>query len=191
MEQTDVISLPDDIIIKIFYFLEDDKRTQYNLKIMNKHYNSLLKQKPFICEVINKYVNYLISKGIEYDDYDKKVSEIYYNFSDDEYEVEWHIENMMNKFHQKKNIEIDQYSNGILNSNIESFHISGIITDKIPESLITNLSLDINKFMDKQIADFHPNSNYKIRDIIHPSLYPYIFKKDGVKNIDIDFWGCN
>lgn len=76
---------------------------------------------------------------------------------------------------------------------IKKFEDSGIIVKSI--SNIDDLLKEIKIYESKTTADYHPFSKKMIRDVVHPSLYPYIDKVSKLKNkinkekeIKKDFW---
>jgi hypothetical protein len=84
------------------------------------------------------------------------------------------------------------------NSKIKSFDHSGVIFDNLNPEDYNEFKLEIDKYANKTPKDFHPFSNNRVRDLIHPSMYPYIkgVSKIKVENLDItnlasqktDYW---
>ena len=54
--------------------------------------------------------------------------------------------------------------------------------------IVNQLEKEINNFAKNSKKDFHPFSNKKVRDLVHPSLYPYI---KGKSKISIDMKNNN
>jgi predicted DNA-binding WGR domain protein len=67
------------------------------------------------------------------------------------------------------------------------FLSSGIITKKIPNILTKNMYNSIVNFSNKTKIDYHPHSNNKVRDIVHPSIYPLLVKIKKTNN-KTDIW---
>jgi len=44
----------------------------------------------------------------------------------------------------------------------------------VDEALVTRLRADVNRLIELEPVDYHPGSGTKVRDLVHPSLYPYI-----------------
>jgi hypothetical protein len=82
------------------------------------------------------------------------------------------------------------------NSNIKSFNESGIIFSELNDIDYLELRQEIEKYQNKIEKDFHPFSDNKVIDIVHPSLYPYIKNKAKITKVDItkvkknatDYW---
>jgi len=66
----------------------------------------------------------------------------------------------------------------------------------VPEPLRLRLNAQLQRLIDDEPADFHPGSGDRVRDLVHPSLYPYVTGtsvSDAVltvrENPDYDRWG--
>jgi hypothetical protein len=70
---------------------------------------------------------------------------------------------------------------------IMSFLKSGIIVKHISNHIIENMIESINLFVKTIDIDYHPNSNNKVIDIVHPSLYP-LSKLIKQNNNLTDYW---
>ena len=44
----------------------------------------------------------------------------------------------------------------------------------VDPGLVHALRADVQRLMDLEPVDYHPNSGTKVRDLVHPSLYPYV-----------------
>jgi predicted DNA-binding WGR domain protein len=53
----------------------------------------------------------------------------------------------------------------------------------VPEELQQNLNQHFEELLKNEEEDFHPGSSKKVRDLVHPSLYPYI-KGESKTNIE-------
>lgn len=47
----------------------------------------------------------------------------------------------------------------------------------VPEALKKSLSKSFDAMVKKEKVDYHPGSGTRVRDLVHPSLYPYVRKK--------------
>ena len=145
-------------------------------------------------EVINNYINYLIKLAKKYEDYQEKLYIIFPEKIDNKYQYEnemdydYFIRDKMKEYHTKNNKSIEKYINFLQNKNISSFYKSGIIVKNIPKKIKISLLNSINNYSDKLVIDYHPGSENKVIDIVHPSIYPLItnIKKSF---LDKDYWG--
>ena len=123
------------------------------------------------------YKNKLLEKS-DYDDeyYDyvcEKVSEYYESKLPE-------INSEIKKF-QNRNITKNQHSSGFTNT--------GIIVTKINVDIKTSTLELINKFSTKSKIDFHPGSEDRVRDLVHPSVYPLVRDDQKEPNVKkTDFW---
>jgi hypothetical protein len=97
------------------------------------------------------------------------------------------FDNEMDTFYYQIIAKIKKEETTIQNNIPLSFMKSGIINKTINKSLKNELLELINNFADKTHIDYHPNTNEKVRDIIHPSIYPLILDKK-FPNEALDFW---
>ena len=44
----------------------------------------------------------------------------------------------------------------------------------VDANLVGRLRADVKRLIDEEPVDYHPGSGTKVRDLVHPSLYPYI-----------------
>ena len=141
-------------------------------------------------EVINPVIDFLKKITEKYDDYQNKLYEkIYKDDNDDnEDENEYEYENKMTNFHHKNLPIIEKNLNKYQNKKVGNFYRSGIIVKSINKKLKEDTLYNINNFADKSLIDYHPGSDDKVRDIVHPSLYPYIHNNFQNNNIKKDFW---
>ena len=134
-------------------------------------------------EIINPVVSYLIQMADKYAEYQEKLYEKYE--SDEGEDI---FDNNMNKFHQKNSKLIMKTLEKLQNKKVSSFYKSGIIIKSISKKLKEETLENINQFANKTSIDYHPGSDNKVRDIVHPSLYPYIKKTVSVNHEGKDFW---
>lgn len=86
-------------------------------------------------------------------------------------------------------IETEEYTKLIQNSELcNDLDEHNVISKIIPCSLIDDLASSINIFSNKKTKDYHPKSDKKVLDIVHPSLYPYISEPCGQCEPKTDFW---
>ena len=67
------------------------------------------------------------------------------------------------------------------NSNVESFNKSGIILKKLDKKNVNKILVEIENYSRKIKVDYHPFSDNKVIDIVHPSLYPFVKGKSKLK----------
>ena len=94
-------------------------------------------------------------------------------------------------FYNKKYKNIDTKIESFQNKNILPVLKSGVIIKHINTKVKDNLLKSINIFSENKPADYHPGSDNKVLDIVHPSLYPLInenIKKVNKKVNKLDFW---
>lgn len=118
-------------------------------------------------ELVNPFLSFLKSITTEY----TKIFEKNMEKNEDEF---YCADVDTDKYHEKRVKAIEKYFIQQQNENIRSFEECGIIQGNINEKISSELLDLINKYCDKQKPDYHPKSNNRIRDIVHPSLYPYM-----------------
>ena len=128
---------------------------------------------------INLFISFLQDMGKKIG---IKMEELYYKYkkihdNDDELTV----------FYNKKYGNIDKQIEKFQKKNILPFLKSGIIVKKVNNKIKEDLLKNINIFSSKKNVDYHPGSNNKVLDIVHPSLYPFINSNIKKPN-DFDFW---
>ena len=106
---------------------------------------------------------------------------------DDLDENEELFDNEMDTFYYQIIAKIKKEETTTQNNIPLSFMKSGIINKTINKSLKNELLELINNFADKTHIDYHPNTNEKVRDIIHPSIYPLILDTEFPDEAH-DFW---
>ena len=95
-------------------------------------------------------------------------------------------EQTLNYYNSKLNF-INSQLDFFQNREIISFNNTGIFVGKINNEIKSELLNLINNFANNTIIDYHPGSNNKVRDLVHPSIYPYI-KSKKIKSTKTDFW---
>lgn len=71
-----------------------------------------------------------------------------------------------------------------LEGDLDFWNSSGVVIGELNKEIIEELSLTM-KFLKKNIPiDYHPGSGKRVRDIVHPSLYPFI--ENETKAFDLD-----
>lgn len=141
-------------------------------------------------DLINEHHNFLEKL---YEELNDKYGKINKNDTKKYSEYKKELDNIMAKvniYFENKLPQIDEHIKKYQNKIINNFNESGVIENKIPNIIRINVLESIKKYADKSIIDYHPYSNNKIRDIIHPSLYPLILESiDYDKNTKkVDFW---
>jgi len=156
-------------------FLIIKKLIYYNTGYINTIINKRMSQ--------HKFMDFIYSYTEKYDKYRKTLLQD--SLLDDNT-----YESLMLQFHKENIIEFQEKIEQIQNSKIMSFNQSGIITKKLNIDLKNKLLENINLFSNKQIPDYHPGSDNKVQDIIHPSLYPLQINLNKEFNSDIvqDYW---
>jgi len=125
-------------------------------------------------------INYFLSLAKKYNIIQKKLYKKY----DNDYDK---IEELIQEFHNKNKPVIQKKLETLQNKKIAGFQNSGIINKQLKSTLSKDLLKSINKFASSIKPDYHPGSNNRILDIIHPSIYPLITSV--VKSDDkVDFW---
>lgn len=76
----------------------------------------------------------------------------------------------------------------IQNQKVKKYLESGVIFTKMSIGLVNKLESEIEKFAKKSRKDYHPFSNSKVRDLVHPSLFSYINGVSNLKN-NLDITG--
>lgn len=70
------------------------------------------------------------------------------------------------------------------NQELAEWNESGILKDKLPEDLLQNLEQKIETYASKTRKDYHPGTKNRVRDLVHPSLFPYIKGETETLNLD-------
>jgi predicted DNA-binding WGR domain protein len=182
-------------IIKSTFKTEKEAITEYNKKInekTNKGYDKIKKntskkisnQNELKIVFINSFLEYLNTVSNKYGIYQENL----YNkmYEDDNFDDKL-INDKLEKFHESNIDTINKNILKIQNKKTLPFIKSGIIVKNLNKNLKDNLLQSINEFSKKINVDYHPNTDNKVRDIVHPSLYPLILKKKLSKKI-LDFW---
>ncbi len=147
-------------------------------KVSKKQKSNIMKKK---IEVVNPFINYLIQLAEKYNEKQEKLWE-----NDDSDEDKYDKE--MEKFHDKNKETIINNLKKFHSKKVMPFFKSGVITKNITDKLRKDLLNSINSFANKIPVDYHPGSNNRVRDIVHPSLYPLILKEKKNNNQNVDFW---
>ena len=138
--------------------------------------------------IINSFLEYLKTVANKYSNYQESLQDKIYKEDKDNYiENEKIVNKKLEEFHE---LNFDNIKNNIIkiqNKKILPFMKSGIIVKRLNKSLKNELLQSINEFSKKIIIDYHHNTENKVRDIVHPSLYPLILKKK-LSNKVLDFW---
>jgi predicted DNA-binding WGR domain protein len=194
-------------IIK-FETVEQTKQ-EYNKRIkekLNKGYQNSKSPKTGttklenIIETKNDYIKYLLDISYYYCDYNEELRNKYIfgektdkeldkYMKTEQYEKDYNmILKKMTEYHIKKLKDIVKYTDILQNKHVSSFGKSGIIIFALKKSVQRDLLNNINTFANKTEKDYHPGSENRIRDIVHPSLYPYIDKQKSSITDKTDYW---
>ena len=166
---------------KIVYKNDSEALEEYKKRIRekkNKGYSKIEKNKHKI-EIINPIIYYLIDLTNEFTLYRDELQNKLHNQNN--------INTLIDTYYKKNIISTEKYINKLQNKKIMSFMKSGIITKKINKNIQKNILNLINQYCNKTSIDYHPSSDNKVRDIIHPSLYPLIKKVRKSKKL-VDYW---
>ena len=55
----------------------------------------------------------------------------------------------------------------------------------VDAALVERLRADVRQLLDREPVDYHPGSGTKVRDLVHPSLFPYIEGRSVLLNPDL------
>jgi len=136
--------------------------------------------------VINEYLDFLTNFASHVHEHSNIL------LKDEKYrDDEYYYDNFFKEIKEFYDSKLDLIENQIdifQNRNIDSFENTGIITNKIDQNIKSKLLELINNYANKTEIDYHPGSQNRVRDIIHPSLYPYIHKKKPKKINSLDFF---
>jgi predicted DNA-binding WGR domain protein len=129
-------------------------------------------------QTISSYINDLLKFTNTIGDKQNKIIE---NMEDKSYEE------YMKKYYDKHFVQFNKVINKYQTKKIGSFIQSGIIVKHIPTKMAKSILEQVNLFANSIDIDYHPNSDKKVRDIIHPSIYPLIIKTTH-SNKKTDYW---
>jgi hypothetical protein len=137
--------------------------------------------------VIDNYIIYLRSIAKELMDLQSKL----YDESDLESDtddiysiVELGLANKYNEMLPGIKKQMETFQSRDINQ-IYNFYQTGITHTQLDESIKIQLLEQIKKFALNTQVDYHPGSNNKVRDLVHPSVYPHIKgKKSKQKKVD-------
>ena len=134
--------------------------------------------------VIDSYLNFLNAMSSNINEYKDS---LYNNYDgDDEDELEKMDQQILSYYNGKLN-EINNQIDVYQNRPITNFNFTGITVGKLNNEIKTELLNLIKLFAANTNIDYHPGSNNKVRDLIHPSVYPYVKTKVKKPN-KLDFW---
>lgn len=97
------------------------------------------------------------------------------------------INEKMTKYYNKHFVKFEKVINKHQTKKIGSFLQSGVVVKRIPAKLTSDVLECVESFSAKTNIDYHPNSDDKVRDIVHPSIYPLLVKTAKSKT-QMDFW---
>jgi len=174
-----LISYPNKIIAKNNY----DKKILNKLEkgyndIEEKNIKNKLIEKKLRIQSISPYIYKLLK-------FSNKIS----HKQDKYYKIDNDIINnkVIAKYYDKYLLKFVESINKYQNKKINNFLKSGVIVKQIPSTLTQSLLEQIIIFSNNIKVDYHPNSDNKVRDIIHPSIYPLLIKTKKSDKLS-DFW---
>lgn len=142
--------------------------------------------------VIDSYVSYLNNTAQELMNLKNN---LYDEYNDNNSDSETDTDDILNAVDQglaHKYIEmlpgiknqIEMFQSRTINQ-LYNFYQTGITHIQLDELIKTKLLKEIKKFSVNTRLDYHPGSNNKVRDLVHPSVYPYVKgKKSKPKKVD-------
>jgi hypothetical protein len=142
--------------------------------------------------VIDSYVSYLNNTARELMNLKNDLYDEYYDLNSDSETDTDNILDMVDQGLVDKYIEmlpgiknqIEIFQSRTINQ-LYNFYQSGITHIQLDEPTKIQLLEQIKNFALKIQVDYHPGSNNKVRDLVHPSVYPYIKgKKSKPKKVD-------
>jgi predicted DNA-binding WGR domain protein len=148
-----------------------------------------LKSKELNIQLINPILKYFLSILQTYCTFQEKIYRSLSGTKDDydDFEREKIYSNKLDGYVTKITPSINKKLENIQKKKCSSFTQSGIINKVINNKIKLTLLECINQFKNTKKLDYHPGSNNKVLDIVHPSLYPLI-KKVKKNHSKFDFW---
>ena len=174
LSKNDVINLNDDFPFRKYFV----KKFTYN----NKKINLTLIFTPTEKEIKTKIFRYKVPTVFEKDSITKdfkikllknNLGEITLSLLDNEINVDTIENDLFNKAYEKTQ-----------NQKIKNYFESGVFFTKASKNIVDKHEKEIDSLASKTKKDYHPFSDNKVRDLIHPSLYPYISSISKLKNLD-------
>jgi predicted DNA-binding WGR domain protein len=126
-------------------------------------------------------IKYLVSVV---NDITKGVNYMYKDFDNDDHDK---FEKKTSSWAETQLRPAQKHLEKLQNATIQPYLKSGIIIKKLHEPTRLSILASINKFAESAPIDYHPGSNDRIRDIVHPSLYPAIVNIKRTAN-KMDYW---
>ena len=136
---------------------------------------------------IDDYVKYLKTQSDKLINYrDKLHGKIKSDADESAYdEVDTVVRTKYNQSLPEIQHQIDEFQSRPINQPNNNFYQTGITHTQLDNELKTQLLGQIKAYAQKSRVDYHPGSNNKVRDIVHPSVHPYVKgKKSKAKKTD-------
>lgn len=135
--------------------------------------------------VIDSYVNYLKNTAQKLIKHKNNLYDEESGSDDETYDkIDKKVVTMYNQMQPEINAQIEVFQSRPIDL-INNFYKTGITHTKLDVSIQTELLGQIKTFAENSRVDYHPGSNNKVRDIVHPSVYPYVKgKKSKPKKVD-------
>lgn len=137
--------------------------------------------------VIDTYVEYLNDVAQELTNFQNNLYNEYDNtdnFDNVFFEI---VENCVSEKYNQMLIQINSKIESLQSKPITNFYQTGITHEKLDIEIQDKLLGLIRTFADNTRIDYHPGSDNKVRDLVHPSVYPYN-KNVKTKSSKFDFF---
>ena len=142
--------------------------------------------------VIDSYVSYLNNTAQKLTNIK---NQLYDEYTDINSDSDTDTDNIFNIVNQDLEIKYNEMLPDITNqieifqsrtiNQLYNFYQTGITHTQLDELIKVQLLDQINMFALNTPVDYHPGSNNKVRDLVHPSVYPYVKgKKSKPKKVD-------
>jgi hypothetical protein len=105
----------------------------------------------------------------------------------DEDQIDEQIDRQTQEYYQSISPQIDQKITDFQSRTITSFNNTGIQVGKLNNEVKIILLNLVKKYAQSANVDYHPGSSNRVRDLVHPSVYPFIKGKKAKAN-KTDFW---
>lgn len=135
--------------------------------------------------VIDSYVNYLKNTAQKISKHKNNLFDEESGSDDETYnEIDEKVVTMYNQMLPEINAQMEVFQSRPIDL-VNNFYKTGITHNKLDVSIQTELLGQIKAWAETSRVDYHPGSNNKVRDIVHPSVYPLVKgKKSKPKKVD-------
>ena len=146
--------------------------------------------------IMNEFMKIIFKVIDEYVSFKQKADDRAYELvrknklsGDAEQDMHDKVEDILDQFHSARIKTLTGYHTKFQNKKLLPFMQSNVIIKTIPSALIKSISGLIETYRKTIPIDYHPGSNNKIIDIVHPSIYPFIHKSSIDYRGKEDYWG--